>query len=307
METILTARKIRKSYGDREAVKGIDFVISRGECFGFLGPNGAGKTTTMKMIYGLIRIDEGELNIFGLDARREMRLIKSRLGVVPQEENLDPDLTTLRNLELFARYFRIPASAARRRAADAINFMQLNEHANTKINTLSGGMKRRLLIARALLNDPEMLILDEPTTGLDPQARHLIWQKLRALKESGKSMILTTHYMDEAAQLCDRLVIMDHGRIIAQGKPDEMVRENLPGEVIEVRLYNSGEADIKGLLSRLKSKMLFEKSGDTLFIFTDSSSEVIEALKPLNNLIYLKRQSNLEDLFLKLTGHELRE
>ncbi|MBM4388631.1 MAG: ATP-binding cassette domain-containing protein [Deltaproteobacteria bacterium] len=307
METILKASGIRKNYGERDAVKGIDFNLSRGECFGFLGPNGAGKTTTMKMIYGLIRIDGGELKIFGLDARREMRRIKSRLGVVPQEENLDPDLTTLKNLELFARYFRIPPRAAKARADDAISFMQLNEHANTKINTLSGGMKRRLLLARALLNEPELLILDEPTTGLDPQARHLIWQKLRALKENGTSMILTTHYMDEAAQLCDRLVIMDHGRIIAHGKPDELVAKNLPGEVIEVRLYNKKESEIREIVSSARSGIVFEKSGDTLFIFTDASAGIIEALNSVKGGIYLKRQSNLEDLFLKLTGRELRE
>jgi lipooligosaccharide transport system ATP-binding protein len=215
----LVARNLKKSYDGFEAVKGVEFEVKRGECFGFLGPNGAGKTTTMKMIYGAVIPTSGELDVAGLDVRRSEREIKRRIGVVPQENNLDDELKVKENLLVYGRYYDLPRKLALQRADELLDFVQLTEKADSQVEQLSGGMKRRLLIARALINDPEIVVLDEPTTGLDPQARHLVWDRLRALTSEGKTLVLTTHYMEEAARLCDRLVIMEGGLIIAEGSP----------------------------------------------------------------------------------------
>src|SRR3712207_6928146 len=229
------ARNLKKSYDSFEAVKGVDFEVHRGECFGFLGPNGAGKTTTMKMIYGAVIPTSGELDVAGLDVRRCEREIKRRIGVVPQDNNLDDELKVKENLLVYGRYYDLPRKLALQRADELLDFVQLTEKADSRVEQLSGGMKRRLLIARALINDPEIVVLDEPTTGLDPQARHLVWDRLRALAAEGKTLLLTTHYMEEAARLCDRLVIMEGGLIIAEGSPKELIAEHVSPQVLEFR------------------------------------------------------------------------
>src|ERR687897_2492515 len=231
----LVARELKKSYDGFEAVKGVDFEVYRGECYGFLGPNGAGKTTTMKMIYGAVIPSGGELEVASLDVRRCEREIKRRIGVVPQENNLDDDLKVEENLLVYGRYYDLPRKVALQRAEELLDFVELTEKSESQVDQLSGGMKRRLLIARALINDPEIVVLDEPTTGLDPQARHLVWDRLRALAAEGKTLVLTTHYMEEAARLCDRLVIMEGGRIIAGGTPKELIEEHVSPQVVEVR------------------------------------------------------------------------
>ena len=229
-EYIIEARGLYKEYSGYPAVKHIDFTVERAECFGFLGPNGAGKTTTMNMVQGYVTITGGTLRIFGMDVRGNERKIKARLGVVPQENNLDPDLSVIENLRVYARYFDIPKAEAQRRAESLLEMMSLSDKKDEKITKLSGGMKRRLMVARALINESDLIMLDEPTTGLDPQARHLIWQKLRALKREGRTMVLTTHYMEEAAHLCDRIVVMDEGKILALGTPAELIRYIREGE-----------------------------------------------------------------------------
>src|SRR5215217_1757065 len=234
-EATLVARDLKKSYNGFEAVKGVDFEVYRGECFGFLGPNGAGKTTTMKMIYGAVIPTSGELDVAGLDVRRCEREIKRRIGVVPQENNLDDDLMVKENLLVYGRYYDLPRKLALQRAEELLDFVQLTEKADSKVEQLSGGMKRRLLIARALINDPEIVVLAEPTTGLDPQARHLVWDRLFRLKQRGVTLVLTTHYMDEAEQLCDLLVIMDRGRIVAEGSPRALIERYSTREVVELR------------------------------------------------------------------------
>jgi lipooligosaccharide transport system ATP-binding protein len=232
-EPAVRASGLRKSYDGRVAVDGIDFEVEAGICFGFLGPNGAGKTTTMKMIYGLAEIEDGELCVLGLDARRDRRQVKARLGVVPQETNLDNDLTIRENLLVHARYFGLHGAVADARVAELLEFALLSERAAGRVQELSGGMRRRLLIARALINDPELVVLDEPTTGLDPQARLAVWGALGRLRERGVTVLLTTHYMEEAARLCDRLLIMDHGRIVAEGGPVGLVREHVGEGTLE--------------------------------------------------------------------------
>src|SRR5918992_756100 len=231
----LVARDLKKSYDGFEAVKGVDFEVHRGECFGFLGPNGAGKTTTMKMIYAAAVPTVGELRVAGLDVRSAEREVKRRIGVVPQENNLDEDLKVKENLLVYGRYFDLPRKLVRQRAEELLEFVQLSERVGAKVEHLSGGMKRRLLIARALINDPDLVVLDEPTTGLDPQARHLVWDKLRELTSQDKTLVLTSHYMDEAAQLCDRLCIMEGGRFIAEGTPRALINEHVSLEVLEFR------------------------------------------------------------------------
>jgi len=303
---IVSAKNLTKRFGDFTAVDHVDFSIEDGECFGFLGPNGAGKTSTMKMIYCFSALSEGELRVMGCDVRREAVEIKRQLGVVPQEDSLDPDLSVIDNLVIYANYFSVPKKEARLRAAELLDFLQLSEKKDEKVPKLSGGMKRRLVIARALMNRPKLLVLDEPTTGLDPQARLLIWNKLRSLKKEGVSMILTTHYMEEAAQLCDRLVIMDHGKILALGKPADLIREHVGREVYEIR----GEA---GLLSPLREKYQArgfdaECFGDSLYLFVRegmvSSEDLFHELKDFD---FHRRMASLEDVFLKVSGRELRE
>ncbi|QYJ14359.1 Linearmycin resistance ATP-binding protein LnrL [Rubrobacter xylanophilus DSM 9941] len=303
----LVARGLTKSYDDFRAVKGVDFEVHEGECFGFLGPNGAGKTTTMKMIYGAAVPSGGHLEVAGLDVRRDIRAVKRRIGVVPQEDNLDEELEVLENLLVFGRYFDLPGKVIRRRAEELLAFVQLSERAGAKVEQLSGGMKRRLLIARALINEPELVVLDEPTTGLDPQARHLVWEKLRQLKAGGTTLVLTTHYMDEAAQLCDRLVIMDGGRIIAAGTPRELIEENTSPEVLEFRPPPERLWELQELLKDEAEHV--ERSADLLLAYTDDAgrleSRVRESGIPIENTLY--RRASLEDVFLRLTGRRLIE
>jgi lipooligosaccharide transport system ATP-binding protein len=304
-ETTLVARGLRKSYGNFEAVKGVDFEVYRGECFGFLGPNGAGKTTTMKMIYGAAVPTGGELKVAGLDARRAEREVKRHIGVVPQENNLDEDLKVEENLLVYGRYFDLPRKVVRQRAEELLEFVQLSEKADAQVEQLSGGMKRRLLIARALINDPDLVVLDEPTTGLDPQARHLVWDKLRELTSEGKTLILTTHYMDEAAQLCDRLCIMEGGRIISEGAPRDLIEEHVSSEVLEFR----ADPDVLGKLASIVEDAAdgVDRLGEALLVYTSNSDAVMRKVKESGVLVEntLYRQATLEDVFLKLTGRRL--
>lgn len=302
---VVEARGLVKVYSGNPAVRGINFDIYRGECFGFLGPNGAGKSTTMRMIYGFSPITEGYLSVLGTPVTQNIRRIKYQMGVVPQEDNLDEDMDVLKNLLVYARYFDMPRKLALQRAQEQLEFWQLWERRRSPIRELSGGMKRRLLIGRAMLNRPLLLILDEPTTGLDPQARHLVWQKLRQLRDEGTTLILTTHYMDEAAQLCDRLVIMNDGQILAQGTPSELIKKHLPGQVLEIR---GKEADLQDLQARLTGDdVLTEKVGDILYVYADNADALRQKfdLGCCQEVIY--RLSTLEDVFLRLTGRALLE
>ena len=305
MESAIRARKLTKRFGTLVAVDGIDVDVGIGKCFGFLGPNGAGKTTTVRMIHAVTPITSGELIVLGHRVDREPAAVKRRLGVVPQEENLDPDLTPGENLVVFGRYFDLPRTEARRRAADLLEFVGLSSRATSHLDELSGGMKRRLLIARALLNQPELLVLDEPTTGLDPQARHLVWQRLRTLKAQGVTQVLTTHYMDEAAQLCDRVALMDSGRILRQGRPADLVRAEVGDEVIEVR---GDDALHRAVVATVDGKSLrWEKAGDTLYLYCREGRELLPILSRLRPSHLLHRPASLEDLFLKLAGRSLQE
>ncbi|HSD51894.1 MAG TPA: ATP-binding cassette domain-containing protein [Candidatus Methylomirabilis sp.] len=299
------AHKLTKRFGTLVAVDGIDFQVGVGESFGFLGPNGAGKTTTVRMIHAVTPITLGELIVLGRRVDREPAAVKRRLGVVPQEENLDPDLTPEENLVVFGRYFDLPRIEARRRAADLLEFVGLSSRGRSHLDELSGGMKRRLLIARALLNQPELLVLDEPTTGLDPQARHLVWQRLRTLKVQGVTQVLTTHYMDEAAQLCDRVAIMHSGRILQQGRPADLVRAEVGEEVIEVR---GDEALHRAVVATVDGKSIrWERAGDTLYLYCREGRELLPILSRLRPSHLLHRPASLEDLFLKLAGRSLQE
>ena len=302
------ARRLSKAYGDRVAVDDVDFEVRPGICFGFLGPNGAGKTTTMKMIYGLATVGGGELQVLGLDVTRERRRIKSRLGVVPQETNLDGDLTVRENLIVQATYFGVDPGDAAGRADELLEFALLSDRAGDRIQSLSGGMKRRLLVARALMNDPELIVLDEPTTGLDPQARLAVWRALERLRRRGVTLLLTTHYMEEAARLCDRLLIMDEGRIVAEGEPEALVRRHAGREVLELEL---GEGcDAGELLATLDGHLSgHELSEGVLTLFADDAEELLHSLDhqrfPTDSAVV--RRATLEDVFLRLTGRTLRE
>ena len=303
----LSARGLKKSYNGFEAVKGVDFEVHLGECFGFLGPNGAGKTTTMKMIYGAVIPTGGELAVAGLDVRRCEREIKRRIGVVPQENNLDDELMVRENLLVYGRYYDLPRKLALQRADELLEFVQLTEKAESRVEQLSGGMKRRLLIARALINDPEIVVLDEPTTGLDPQARHLVWDRLRALTAEGKTLLLTTHYMEEAARLCDRLVIMEGGIIIAEGSPEELVEEHVSPQVLEFR---AGPEELERLRPVIEAASdAVERSGEALLAFTADGEALMEDVRQsgieVENTVY--RHAGLEDVFLRLTGRRLIE
>ena len=306
-DAAVVARGLSKSYGNRLAVDGIDFVVPPGICFGFLGPNGAGKTTTMKMIYGLATVGGGELLVLGMDAVRERRRIKSRIGVVPQETNLDNDLTVWENLILQAKYFGIGSEEASPRADELLRFALIRDRADDRIQALSGGMKRRLLIARSLINDPELIVLDEPTTGLDPQARHLLWDRLYRLKQRGVTLVLTTHYMDEAEQLCDRLVVMDKAKIVAEGSPRQLIERYSTKEVTELRFPPDVQDSLDGKLDGLADRV--ERLADRVLLYADDGEAVAVAahergLKPETVLV---RRSTLEDVFLRLTGRSLIE
>jgi lipooligosaccharide transport system ATP-binding protein len=303
----LVARDLKKSYDGFDALKGVNFEVRRGECFGFLGPNGAGKTTTMKMIYGAVIPTSGELDVAGLDVRRCEREIKRRIGVVPQENNLDDELKVKENLLVYGRYYDLPRKLALQRAGELLDFVQLTEKAESKVEQLSGGMKRRLLIARALINDPEIVVLDEPTTGLDPQARHLVWERLRELTVEGKTLLLTTHYMEEAARLCDRLVIMEGGLIIAEGSPRELVEEHVSPHVLEFRARPEDLERLRPIVEAASDAV--ERSGEALLAFTADGEALMEEVRAarmeVENTVY--RQAGLEDVFLRLTGRRLIE
>jgi len=294
---IVAATGLIKRYGDLEVVKGLDFEVPRAQCIGLLGPNGAGKSTTMRMIMGLSRLTGGELSVFGAPVQDMSRENKAKIGLVPQETNLDPDITVLENLEVYGRYFALSPETIRERVPKLLDFMQLTEKSGAPVNALSGGMKRRLVIARALINDPELVILDEPTTGLDPQARVLIWKQLLELKKEGRSLLLTTHYMDEAQQLCDNIVIIDEGTILDQGTPQELIDRRVKGHVFEVRKPH--------LAISPPDRWEQEDIGDSVLYFVRSPSEFIEDLP--EDAVYLHRQANLEDVFLRLTGRSLRD
>jgi lipooligosaccharide transport system ATP-binding protein len=299
---VISASGLTKSFGQVQAVRAIDFEITRGEVFGFLGPNGAGKSTTMKMIYALVRPDAGRLVVAGVDVVADPRLAKSRLGVVPQENNLDPDLSVMQNLTCYARYYGIPRREAVRRSEELLEFLQLTEKRDVVIYALSGGMQRRLVLARGLIHEPQVLILDEPTTGLDPQARQMVWQKVRALKRRGLTILLTTHYMEEAAQLCDRIAVMDRGRILVTGTPQELV-ERLPGrEVVEVHSETPEAA-----LSAGAYLGAGEQLADGACWFLQGGAINLDPLVAAGFRQVTRRPANLEDVFLKLTGRELAD
>ncbi len=302
---VISARSLKKNFYELQAVVGIDFEVHHGECFGFLGPNGAGKTSTMRMIYCFSPPSGGTLEVFGREVQHHARDIKARLGVVPQEDLLDSYLTVEENLLLYAHYFDLPPKEAKRRSEELLAFFSLSEKKSKKLNELSGGMRRRLLIARALINRPDLLVLDEPTTGLDPQARHLIWQKLRSLKSSGVTMVLTTHYMEEAAQLCDRLVVMDHGKILSMGTPNQLIRDHVGREVVEIRGSGPQLQDLRG---RIDGHYRVEGVGDTLFVFLgETHHELWNEIPEIKAMDFHLRPATLEDVFLTLTGRELRD
>ena len=300
----LQARGLRKSYGDAEVVAGVDLALAPGECFGLLGPNGAGKTTTLRLCLGLTQPDAGTIELLGVDVIRDARRARARVGVVPQMDNLDPDFTVEENLLVYGRYFGMHKAEVLARIPGLLDFAGLGARAQSRINTLSGGMKRRLTLARALVNNPDLIFLDEPTTGLDPQARHLIWGRLKQLLSEGKTIFLTTHFMDEAERLCDRLAILDRGRIVAEGAPRALIGRHIEPQVVEV--YGEGAVEwSKAAGSRLSERC--ESSGETIFCYAHDAAPLIAALEPRPDLRYLHRHANLEDVFLKLTGRELRD
>ena len=299
------ARGLKKRFGETVAVDGIDLEIPVGGCFGFLGPNGAGKTTTIKMITCVSPPTAGELHVLGDDVRGDRRRIKARLGVVPQGMTLDGDLTARENLLSFGAYHSLPRREAERRADELLDFAQLNERTAAQVDELSGGMQRRLLIARALVNDPELLVLDEPTTGLDPQARHLVWERLRRLKRAGKTLLLTTHYMEEAAQLCDELVVLDHGRVIARGTPRELVDRNVAPRVVEVQGIDVGADEIARIAGELAQEV--EGVGDRVIVYATDGEQIVSRIREsgVPHQALILREATLEDVFLRLTGHAL--
>lgn len=303
MTSVVQISGLRKRYNGREVVRGIELSVSRGTCFGVLGPNGAGKTTTLRLLLGQSPVSGGEIRVFGLPIPQAGREVRARTGVVPQADNLDPDFTVAENLRVYGRYFGIRFATLESRIAELLAFVGLTERAKARIATLSGGMKRRLTIARALINDPELVVLDEPTTGLDPQVRHMIWGRLRDLRQSGKTLLLTTHYMEEAERLCDELVIMDQGRILEQGAPMSLIKKHAEPEVIEVR----GEEKLARQALASSGEGRFEVVGDTYYYYTRNAREVVKRLEGMAGLTFLHRPSNLEDVFLKLTGRELRD
>jgi lipooligosaccharide transport system ATP-binding protein len=321
--SLIHARGLTKRFGAFTAVDGVDFDVAPGEAFGFLGPNGAGKTSTMRMIGTVSPVTAGTLTVFGLDAAHAGARIRARMGVVPQADTLDEELSVLENLVIFGRYFGLSWGESRRRATELLDFVQLTERAGDQIPPLSGGMKRRLVIARALINEPSLLLLDEPTTGLDPQARHLVWDRLYRLKQRGVTLVLTTHYMDEAEQLCDRLVVMDKARIVAMGSPRQLIEEYVTREVLELRFHRSGDGadevaaadgtdgqldgQLDGHLEGLAERI--ERLPDRILVYTADGDATAAAafergLRPASALV---RRASLEDVFLRLTGRSLVE
>jgi lipooligosaccharide transport system ATP-binding protein len=301
---VLSVAGLRKSYGTNEVVRGLDFAIRRGECFGLLGPNGAGKTTTLRCCLGLIEPNAGTITMVGEPVPEAAREARIRVGVVPQMDNLDPDFTVVENLVIYGRYFRLPVARINERIPRLLEFAGLASKGDARIRTLSGGMKRRLTLARALINDPELLMLDEPTTGLDPQARHLIWDGLRQLLTHGKTILLTTHFMDEAERLCTRLAVIDRGQMIASDTPRALIAEHVEPEVIEV--YGDEARSWANLRGRQVADRL-ELAGETAFCYARDPAPLLAELARATGVRYLHRPANLEDLFIKLTGRELRD
>ena len=304
---VIHASELTKIYGDTVAVDAISFVVAPGESFGLLGPNGAGKSTTMRMVGAVSARTSGELSILGLDPNLEGPAIRAQLGVVPQQDNLDHEVTVRDNLVVYGRYFGLPASGLKKKADELLDFAELKDKAGQKIDQLSGGMKRRLTIARALINDPKILLLDEPTTGLDPQARHVLWDRLFRLKERGTTLVLTTHYMDEAEQLCDRLVVIDEGKIMAEGSPAELIRAHSSKEVVELRFGSDRNEQMADQLRALSESL--EVLPDRLLAYTSDGEALLhriaeDGIHPMTSLV---RRSSLEDVFLTLTGRSLIE
>jgi lipooligosaccharide transport system ATP-binding protein len=304
MTAVLSVHNLRKSYAGQAVVDGVNITINKGECYGMLGPNGAGKTTTLRLMLGLTDPDGGELSLLGHAVPRHAREARLHVGVVPQADNLDPDFTVAENLMVYGRYFGMPDAEIEARIPALLEFANLAHKRDAKIPTLSGGMKRRLTLARALVNDPDIIFLDEPTTGLDPQARHLIWQRLRELTMQGKTLLLTTHFMDEAERLCHRLAILDHGRMVAEDTPRGMIEKHIEPQVVEVygeRVHSWAEEHAARYADR------FEVSGETAFCYVKNAQPLLANLQAQSDLRYLHRPANLEDVFLKLTGREMRE
>lgn len=304
---VITANNLVKKYKEFAAVNGISFEVAPGESFGLLGPNGAGKSTTMRMVGAVSTRTGGDLSILGLDPDSHGPEIRSQLGVVPQADNLDTELRVRDNLIVYGRYFGLPGSRVRKRADELLAFAQLEDKAKAKVDDLSGGMKRRLTIARALINDPRILLLDEPTTGLDPQARHILWDRLFRLKEQGTTLVLTTHYMDEAEQLCDRLVVVDKGAIMAEGSPAALIREYSSREVLEVRFGSERNSEVAGTLDGIGERI--EVLPDRILVYSDDGEAELARIaeRGLHPITSLVRRSSLEDVFLRLTGRSLIE
>ncbi len=306
--TILTVQDLQKSYGEGAArldvIRGLSFSLKPGECYGLLGPNGAGKTTTLKLCLGLTEPNSGHITLVGLPVPQEARRARMRIGVVPQGDNLDPDFTVEENLIVYARYFGLSRAQSQSRIPWLLEFSNLTAKRHARIGELSGGMKRRLTLARALVNDPDLIFMDEPTTGLDPQARHLIWERLKTLLAAGKTILLTTHFMDEAERLCDRLAVIDHGRLIAEGAPHDLIAEHIESQVIEV--YGEQAPAWSAQAGELLAERI-ETSGETVFCYTNDAQPILQSLASATGLRYVHRPANLEDLFLKLTGREMRD
>lgn len=304
---ILSVTGLRKSYGEGDAridvINGLSFALKQGECYGLLGPNGAGKTTTLKLCLGLAEPEQGQITLVGHAVPAEARIARMRVGVVPQMDSLDPDFTVEENLQVYGRYFGLRDTEIQARLPWLLEFASLTAKRNARIGELSGGMKRRLTLARALVNDPDLIFMDEPTTGLDPQARHLIWERLKTLLASGKTILLTTHFMDEAERLCDRLAVIDHGRMIAEGVPHELIAKYIEPQVLEV--YGDNVAVWARQAREHADRM--EVSGDTVFCYVRHAEPLLQSLAQVSGLRYLHRPANLEDLFLKLTGREMRD
>lgn len=303
--SLIHAEGLTKSFGDFEAVKGISFDVSPGEAFGFLGPNGAGKSSTMRMVASVSPASSGVLRILDMDPAEQGPAIRARIGVCPQQDTLDTELTVWENLYIYGRYFGLKKAVLKPRIEELLDFAQLVEKRNAKVDSLSGGMKRRLTIARSLINDPEILLLDEPTTGLDPQARHVLWDRLYRLKQQGVTLVLTTHYMDEAEQLCDRLVVMDHGEIVAEGSPAQLIREYATREVAEVRFGVDENEPMASRIADLGDRV--EVLPDRILLYVDNGEQALEeiAARGLHPKSSLVRRSSLEDVFLRLTGRTL--
>ena len=302
----LSVSGLRKTYGDTEVVAGLSFAVEPGTCFGLLGPNGAGKTTTLRLCLGLTAPDSGEITLNGYPIPAQAQQARARVGVVPQFDNLDPDFTASENLLVFGRYFGLTVTEIKSRIPDLLAFASLGSKADARISTLSGGMKRRLTLARALVNNPDIVFLDEPTTGLDPQARHLIWERLKQLKSTGKTLILTTHFMDEAERLCDRLIVIDHGKKITEGSPRQLIAEHIEPQVVEV--FDEASRNLPAFVEA--NRHLAERvelSGETAFFYCREPQALLAKLAVAEGLRYVHRASNLEDVFIKLTGRELRD